>query len=200
MNCERNSTWGRFSVMRCKMPWWWWCSLLVVSNSWDPMDCSPPGCSVYGIFQARILQWVAVFFSRGSSWPRNWTWISCLAGSLFTNWARMEDQEAMGVWNWKWPLDAKNSPWKIVRKNKESRFQPLNINKLNSANSINKFGSMFSLRTLSWEFDTADTLISAFWYPSFRNPVMLYWTSDLQKLWSNKWVLFKVGKFVIICT
>ena len=42
---------------------------------YDPMDCSPPGSSsVHGIFQARILEWVAIFFSRGSSSPRDWTW------------------------------------------------------------------------------------------------------------------------------
>ena len=39
----------------------------VVSDSWDPMDCSPPGSSVHGISQARILEWVAISFSRGSS-------------------------------------------------------------------------------------------------------------------------------------
>ena len=38
-----------------------------------PMDCSPPGSSVHGIFQARILEWVASSFSRRSSWPRDWT-------------------------------------------------------------------------------------------------------------------------------
>ena len=37
---------------------------------WDPMDCSPPGSSVHGILQARILEWVAISFSRGSSPPR----------------------------------------------------------------------------------------------------------------------------------
>ena len=37
-----------------------------------PMDCSIPACSVHGILQARILEWVAISFSRGSSWPRNW--------------------------------------------------------------------------------------------------------------------------------
>ena len=42
----------------------------------DPMDCSPPGSSVHGILQARILEWVAIPFSRGSSWPRNQTWVS----------------------------------------------------------------------------------------------------------------------------
>ena len=43
---------------------------------YDPMDCSPPGSSVYGILQARILERVAVPSSRGSSWPRDWTWVS----------------------------------------------------------------------------------------------------------------------------
>ena len=37
----------------------------------DPMDCSPPGSSVHGVFQARILEWVAISFSRGSSQPRS---------------------------------------------------------------------------------------------------------------------------------
>ena len=39
----------------------------------DPMDCSLPGSSIDGMFQARILEWVAIFFSRGSSWPRDRT-------------------------------------------------------------------------------------------------------------------------------
>ena len=87
----------------------------------DLMDCSPPGSSVYGIFQARILEQVAIFYSRGSFWPRNqtcvsytsphWqadslllhhlgnsyicvprnrTWVSCIAGRFFTNWAMRE--------------------------------------------------------------------------------------------------------------
>ena len=51
----------------------------------DPMDCSPPGSSVYGIFQARILEWVAISFSRRSSWLRDWTHISCTANRFFTS-------------------------------------------------------------------------------------------------------------------
>ena len=43
-----------------------------VSALFDPMDCSPPGPLVHGIFQARILEWVAIFYSRGSSRPRDW--------------------------------------------------------------------------------------------------------------------------------
>ena len=50
----------------------------------DPMDCSPPGSSVHEILQARILAWVAIPFSRGSSRPRDWTQVSCIAGRFFT--------------------------------------------------------------------------------------------------------------------
>ena len=49
------------------------------------MDYSPPGLSVHGIFQARILERVAIPFSRGYSWPWNRTCVSCLAGPFFTN-------------------------------------------------------------------------------------------------------------------
>ena len=48
------------------------------------MDCSPPGSPVLGISQARILEWVAISFSRESSWPRDGTCISCLASGFFT--------------------------------------------------------------------------------------------------------------------
>ena len=46
----------------------------------DPMDCSPPGSSVHGILQARLLEWVAMSFSRESSWFRDQAWVSCIAG------------------------------------------------------------------------------------------------------------------------
>ena len=50
------------------------------------MDCIPPGSNIHGILQARILEWVAISFSRGSSQARNWTRVSCIAGRVFTNW------------------------------------------------------------------------------------------------------------------
>ena len=62
----------------------------VVSDSWQPLDCSPPGSSVHGILQARILEWVARPSSRGSSQSRNWTQVSCIAGRFFTVWATRE--------------------------------------------------------------------------------------------------------------
>ena len=56
----------------------------------NPMDCSLPSSSVHGILQGRILEWVAIPFFRGSSLPRNWTWVSCIAGRFFTMWATRE--------------------------------------------------------------------------------------------------------------
>ena len=56
------------------------------------MDCSPPGPSIHGISQARILGWVANSFSRGSSLPRDWTQVSCIVGRFFTVWATREAQ------------------------------------------------------------------------------------------------------------
>ena len=58
-----------------------------MSNSLPLRDCNPPSSSVLGISQARILEWVAISSSRGYSWPRDWTHvscISCLAGEVFT--------------------------------------------------------------------------------------------------------------------
>ena len=58
----------------------------------DAMDCSPPGSSVHGILQARILEWVAISSSRGSSRSRDWTQaacVSCIAGGLYY-WATWE--------------------------------------------------------------------------------------------------------------
>ena len=60
---------------------------LVTKSCWshcDPMGCGPPGSSVRGTSQARILEQVAIPFSRGPSHPRDWTHVSCLAGAFFT--------------------------------------------------------------------------------------------------------------------
>ena len=53
----------------------------------NPLDCSPPGSSVHGILQARILEWFAISFSRGSSQPRDRTQVSHIVGRFFTTWA-----------------------------------------------------------------------------------------------------------------
>ena len=66
------------------------CCCCLITKSFqlcDPMDCSPPGSSVPGISQARILEWIAISFFRESSWPRDQTQVSCILGRLFTIWA-----------------------------------------------------------------------------------------------------------------
>ena len=62
-----------------------------------PVDCSLPGSSVHGILQVRVLEWVAISFSRGSSRPRNWTQVSGIAGRCFTIWATSEAHLSLSV-------------------------------------------------------------------------------------------------------
>ena len=69
-----------------------------MSNSFKSMDYSPPGSSVHRILQARILEWVAIPFSRGSSWPKDWTQVSCIAGRFFTFLATREAHRKGTAW------------------------------------------------------------------------------------------------------
>ena len=74
---------------------WQFCAVLSLQSCLtlrDPMDCSPPGSSVHGILQARILEWVAMSSSKRSSPPRNRTHVSCITNSLYhwvTGWSSM---------------------------------------------------------------------------------------------------------------
>ena len=68
-----------------------------VGHDWNDLaaaasDCNPPGYSVHGILQARILEWIALPFSRGSSWFRDWIWVSHISSRFFTIWATREAQ------------------------------------------------------------------------------------------------------------
>ena len=81
-----HSCWTQAS---CQRPWFFpWMAIKHLLNVkvtqscptlCNSMDCSPPGSSVHGILQARTLEWVAIPFSRGYSWPRDWIWVSCIA-------------------------------------------------------------------------------------------------------------------------
>ena len=59
------------------------------------MDCRLPGSSIHGIFQARVLEWVAIYFSRRSSQPRDPTQVSRIAGRSFTIWATREARSSV---------------------------------------------------------------------------------------------------------
>ena len=84
------------------------------------MDCSPPGSSVHGILQARILEWVAMPSSRGTSQPRYWTQASRITGKFFIIWATREAQE---YWNG-WPIP---SPGDLPDPRMELGFPALHV-------------------------------------------------------------------------
>ena len=63
----------------------------------DPMDCSLAGTSVCGILQAKIVEWVSIPFFRELFWPRDRTWVSCIAGGVFNIWTT---REALSIRDW----------------------------------------------------------------------------------------------------
>ena len=71
---------------------------------WDSMDCSPPDCTVHGIFQARIPEWVGIPFFRGSFWPKDRTWISCTVGDslLLNHWESLARVKHLPDHHWVW--------------------------------------------------------------------------------------------------
>ena len=98
----------------------------------DPMNCSPPDSSIHRILQARILEWVVMLFSKGSSWPRDRTQVSQSAGGFFTVWATSEAQRHSKLeWN-TWGVSKFHGTrvvkaeigWSFVRDNFLISFQP----------------------------------------------------------------------------
>ena len=96
---DSHSNWENINLFDCLLLLLWWpennesrwsplvvCALVAQScpRLCDSRDCSLPDFSVHGILQARILEWVAIPFSRESSWPRDLTQVSWIAGRLFT--------------------------------------------------------------------------------------------------------------------
>ena len=67
----------------------------------EPVDCSLPGSSIQGILQARIVEWVAISFSRGSFWPRDWTRVSLIAGRCFPVWVMDVRMDHKASWSLK---------------------------------------------------------------------------------------------------
>ena len=78
-----------------------WCYALLLQSCLtlcNPMGCSPPDFSVHEILQARILEWVAIPFSRGSSQPRDQTQVSCIAGRLLESEFSLTFTEWQALW------------------------------------------------------------------------------------------------------
>ena len=83
----------------------------------NPMDCSLAGSSVHGIFQARVLEWVAVSFSRGSFWPRDRTRVSHIVGRRFTIWATREvlgDTQEVSFQRGKCTPQSPSAVWSLI--------------------------------------------------------------------------------------
>ena len=68
------------------------CTCSAISNSLPSMDCSLLGFSVLGIFQARVLEWIATYYSRRASQPRGQTHVSCIGRQILSHWATWESQ------------------------------------------------------------------------------------------------------------
>ena len=111
----------------------------------DPVDCSPPGSPVQRIFQARIPEWGAMPSSRGASWCRDQTCVSCIAGRFFSTGVSLVAQKVKrlpAVWEtWVWslgwedPLEKEMAPhsstlaWKIPRTEEPGRLQSMGSSK-----------------------------------------------------------------------
>ena len=127
-------------------------SIVLVTQScptlWDPMDGSLPSSSVHGILQARTLEWVAIPFSRGSSQPRDQTWVSWIAGKFFTIWAirkaqkpniKLRERQQCKKW----------APWKEIKEQsgrwnvKKAKGYGLETQKSNTVKSRARFQERF---------------------------------------------------------
>ena len=108
----------------------------------NPMDCSPPGSTVHGILQARILEWIALPFSKGSFWPRDQTQVSCIAGIFSTVWATGEAHWSLGPEE---PLEkgmATHSSilaWKVPRTEKPGGLQSMGSQRVGQVTMIEQF-------------------------------------------------------------
>ena len=98
--------------------------------------CNPMDYTVHGILQARILEWVAVPFSRGSSQPRDRTQVSHIAGGYFTNWATREAQIQYSVQFSHSVVSDSTTPWTAARQASLSITNSRSLPKLKSIESV----------------------------------------------------------------
>ena len=128
---------NHFSILHASLNPWRVLAAWACPTLWDPIEGSLPGSSVHGILQARILEWAAMPFTKGSSWSQDRTQVSHIAGGFFTNWAT---REAYNIWNFKKSLQV------LICKdlNKIQYLSWFRVLILNKNKVINSFGG-FSL-------------------------------------------------------
>ena len=128
---------GRVAENECKAILWKTEVAQLCLTLCDPMDCSLPGSSVHGIFQAIVLEWTAISFSRGSSRPRDRIRVSCIVDRCFTIWATRE-------------VGAKLS---LVNKKTDGRLGVKNAAE-DQANKLGSRSKNFSLKTYHLKFSS----------------------------------------------
>ena len=145
----------------------------VVSDSCDPVDCSPPGFFVAGIplsmgfFQAKILEWVSILFSMGSSWPRDQTWVSCTVDRFFTIWAT-----SILAWRIVWRIPGTEEP---------GRLQSLGSKRERSE----LLTSWIHIRKHCWSCTDSDPWDFLICWGSFPHPLCSSVSNDT--IQTNKW-------------
>ena len=115
----------------------------------DPMDCSPPGSSVLGIFQARILEWVAISSSRGSSWPRDRSCSSCIGTQILYRWASW-DVHLESYWGLDYISWLLISPVLFLALHSITITEQILVNTIHICKIF--FGLHFSLEDVCWLF------------------------------------------------
>ena len=129
----------------------------------NPMDCSLPYSSIHGVFQARVLEWVAISFSRGSSQPRDQTWVSRIVVRCFTIWATREVTLFQSRSKYKMIPRIKFKPYHVI--SGSTWQEPMNkINKMSAfllhVSVLNALQILFNLHTFPW---TVSLSLSHWW-------------------------------------
>ena len=150
-----------------------------------PMDCSLPGSSVHRILQERILEWVAISFSRGSSWPRDQTWISCIEGRFLTFWTTREACVSTGLLFFSnglmcGPQGKRDCccPWAVIFEPANSQKMFLSLVQSSSSGDCIRFG--------------AKILIEIQWFCLEHPPatwILVPWTCDIMQLSEESGIL-----------
>ena len=144
------------------------------------MDFSPPGSSVHGILQASLLEWEAIPFPRESSLPRDWNWVSCIAGRLFTVWGTREAK----LWH-KWN---KNRTMKWMKHSLLSEAP----GKLNYDTNETK---TMTKQKQTWE-NIENSLVIAKVRERWAGTFRLAGTNYIDRMDNNKVLLYSTGDYI----